>query len=184
MPENFMMRNQLFLCLALFWASLPWAPVDVLADQDVPTRITSERLQYSHRLNQIEFIGQVQVDRPGFAMRSDTLTVFLQSVPRIRGGSSVEPDRDREAQVEVEKMIAKGNVHMEHDGRTGQSEAAIYWVDREVLRLEGNAVVDDGQTKLEGNVITLNVREKGMGVEGRSERRVEGMFLLPREHGP
>lgn len=152
-------------------------------EQDAPTRITSERLRYSHHENQIEFIGQVRVDRPGFQLRSEKLIVFLQAVPREASGSSVEPDQDLDARVEVEKMVALGKVFLKHGERVGRSEAATYWVDREVLRLEGGAVVEDGPTKLEGNVITLNVREKGVDAEGRSERRVEGMFFLPREEG-
>lgn len=179
-----MMRDRIFTYLLLFWMCFLGHSGTALAEADVPTRITSERLQYSHRLNQIEFIGQVQVDRPGFEMRSDTLIVFLQSVPRDRGDNPGEPDKGQEAQVEVEKMIAQGNVYMKHDGRIGRSDAATYWTDREVLRLEGNAVVEDGPTKLEGNVITLDVREKDLDVEGRSERRVEGMFFLPQEPRP
>ncbi|HDQ40264.1 MAG TPA: hypothetical protein ENN39_04455 [Desulfonatronum sp.] len=150
-------------------------------EQDMSTHITSERLRYSHHDNQIEFIGDVHVHRPGFELRSDKLIVFLQAVPRGARASSVEPDQDLEARVEVEKMIAHGKVSLKHGGRVGHGETATYWVDREVLRLEGNAIVQDGPTKLEGNVITLNVREKGVDAQGRSEQRVEGMFFLPRE---
>lgn len=60
---------------------------------------------------------------------------------------------------------------------------ATYWVDQSVLRLEGNARVEEGGTRLEGNVITLNVEEREVDVQGRTDRRVEGMFLLPREQG-
>lgn len=148
---------------------------------DLPTRITSERLRYSHHDNQIEFIGQVRVHRPGFELQSERLIVFLQTVRPQERDASAEPDQELENRVEVEKMVAQGKVLMKHEGRIGRSDAATYWVDTEVLRLEGNAVVEEGPTRLEGNAITLNVREKELGAHGRSERRVEGMFFLPRE---
>ncbi len=152
-------------------------------EQDMPTRITSERLRYAHHDNQIEFFGKVHVQRPGFELRSERLIVFLQAVPRGQRAASVEPDQDLEARVEVEKMVAQGKVYLKHGERVGRGETATYWVDREVLRLEGNAVVEEGPTKLEGNVITLNVQEKAVDAQGRTERRVEGMFYLPREEG-
>lgn len=175
------MKRLLWLLGAILFACGLATDTQASEDQDAPTRITAERLRYSHHDNQIEFIGKVHVNRPGFEMRSERLVVYLQAVPRADQDSSVEPDQDLEARVEVEKMVAHGKVFLKHEQRVGRGNSATYWVDREVLRLEGNAIVEDGPTKLEGNVITLNVREKGLGVQGRTERRVEGMFLLPRE---
>lgn len=184
MSEAVMIRFKQCAPLILVFFLMVSGPWAVASDeQDAPTRITSQRLRYAHHDNQIEFIGQVRVDRPGFQLRSEKLIVFLQEVPREYRASPVEPGQNLGAQVEVEKMVARGKVFLKHGGRVGRSEAATYWVDKEVLQLEGNAVVEDGPTKLEGNVITLNVREKGVDVQGRSERRVEGMFFLPREEG-
>lgn len=150
-------------------------------DQDAPTRITAERLRYAHHDNQIEFIGKVHVSRPGFEMRSERLVLYLQSVSRADQATPAESGQSLQTRVEVEKMVAHGKVFLKHEQRVGRGNSATFWVDREVLRLEGNAIVEDGPTKLEGNVITLNVREKGLGAQGRTEQRVEGMFLLPRE---
>jgi len=178
---------QLSRCAALIpllLLLLPGSGTQASEEQDAPTRITSERLRYSHYDNRIEFIGTVRVDRPGFEMRSERLLVFLQTVRRDESGvanGSEEPGHELDSRVEVEKMIAQGNVYLKHGGRVGRSETATYWVDLEVLRLEGNAVVEEGPTKLEGSVITLNVQDKKLDVQGRSERRVEGMFFLPRE---
>lgn len=167
----------ILVSFGFFFGTWAWAS----DGDDLPTRITSERLRYSHHDNQIEFIGQVRVHRPGFELHSERLIVFLQTVRSLEHDASAEPDQELESRVEVEKMVAQGKVFMKHEGRIGRSDAATYWVDTEVLRLEGNAVVEEGPTKLEGNAITLNVREKELDAHGRTERRVEGMFYLPRE---
>ena len=152
-------------------------------DEAIPTRITAERLRYAHRDHQIEFIGEVRVDRPNFQLRSERLVVFLRTLPSEARPSGVVPEQDMEAQVDIEKMIALGQVFLKHEERVGHGDMATYWVDQGVLRLEGNARVEEGGTRLDGNVITLNVQEREVDVQGRRDRRVEGMFLLPREQG-
>lgn len=152
-------------------------------DEAIPTRITSERLRYSHRDHQIEFIGDVRVDRPNFQLRSERLVVLLRTLPREARPEGTAPEQDMEAQVDIEQMIAFGQVFLKHEDRVGHGDMATYWVDQGVLRLEGNARVEEGGTRLEGNVITLNVEEREVDVQGRTDRRVEGMFLLPREQG-
>jgi lipopolysaccharide export system protein LptA len=173
-------RFWLMLCVIAFlscahgWAQEP-------DEEAVPTRITSERLRYAHRDQMIEFIGQVNVDRPSFQLRSERLVVHLNTLPRSERPANMDPDKDMEAQVDIEKMVAYGQVFLQHDNRTGNGDMATYWVEQGVLRLEGNAVVIEGPSKLEGDVITLNVREKEVDVRGQSRRRVEGMFMLPTE---
>ncbi|SMP53104.1 lipopolysaccharide export system protein LptA [Desulfonatronum zhilinae] len=152
-------------------------------EQAIPTRITSERLRYSHRDHQIEFMGDVRVDRPNFQLRSERLVVLLRTLPREARPEGMAPEQDMEAQVDIEQMIAFGQVFLKHEDRVGHGDMATYWVDQSVLRLEGNARVEEGGTRLEGNVITLNVEEREVDVQGRTDRRVEGMFLLPREQG-
>jgi lipopolysaccharide export system protein LptA len=181
------------LSLPLLLLSGPMA-AEASEKQDVPTHITSERLRYSHHDLQIEFIGTVRVNRPGFEMRSERLLVFLEIVPAAQAvrrnehgivdGSGEQAQEAAEAlgsQVEIEKMIAQGQVTLQYGGRVGRGEMATYWVDLEVLRLEGNAVVEEGSTRLEGNMITLNVQDEELDVLGSSERRVEGLFFLPQE---
>lgn len=169
-------RRMTAILLFFLLAPCPW--VDAAEHQQPPTRITSERMRYTHQENRIEFIGRVHVDREGFELRSEKLVVFLQPAQL---DSEADPGPELEDRVQVEKMIASGNVFLRHGDRTGRGEQATYWMDKEILRLEGNAVVQEGPTRLEGNVITLNVREKGLGVSGPAGRRVEGTFFLPRE---
>jgi lipopolysaccharide export system protein LptA len=171
----------LLCCVLLLQVASAW--VVAAADDPIPTRITSDRLRYAHLDQQIEFMGQVRVDRPNFQLRSERLVIFLRAVPREERAPVVDPDHDRDAQVDIEKMIAYGNVFLKHEQHIGHGDMATYWVDQGVLRLEGNAVVEEGPTKLVGDVITLNVQEKEVDVAGRKERRVEGMFFLPREQG-
>jgi len=180
-----MMRPRRGAALILLLLLMFFGPrAEASEEQDASTRITSERLRYSHHDNRIEFIGTVRVDRPGFEMRSERLLVYLQTVRRdesaVSNGSG-EPGQEPNSRVEVKKMIAQGKVYLKHGGRVGRSDTATYWVDREVLRLEGNAVVEEGPTKLKGHMITLHVQDEELDVEGRSERRVEGMFFLPQE---
>lgn len=182
--------------ITLLFLLLSGPVAEASEEQDVPTRITSERLRYSHHDLQIEFIGTVRVNRPGFEMRSERLLVFLETAPAapamrrnehdIADGSGEQAQEAEAAealgsQVEIEKMIAQGQVTLQYGGRVGRGETATYWVDLEVLRLEGNAVVEEGSTRLEGNMITLNVQDKELDVRGSSEGRVEGLFFLPQE---
>ncbi len=174
-------KTVLFTCLLVTMVSAVWSRAE--DEEAIPTRITSERLRYSHHDHQIEFIGEVRVDRPNFQLRSERLVIFLRTLPREDRPDAVTPEQDMEAQVDIEKMIALGKVFLKHEERIGHGDAATYWVDQGVLRLEGNAIVEGGGTKLEGNVVTINVQEKEVDVQGRKDRRVEGMFHLPREQG-
>lgn len=179
-PLNVAWKSVL-LCLVAVMAFATWSRAD--DEEAVPTRITAERLRYDHHDHQIEFIGNVHVDRPNFQLRSERLLIFLRTLPREDRPEDVSAEQDMEAQVDIEKMIALGKVFLKHEERIGHGDMATYWVDLGVLRLEGNAIVEDGGTKLEGNVITLNVQEKEVDVQGRKDRRVEGVFMLPREQG-
>ncbi|WP_045222253.1 LptA/OstA family protein [Desulfonatronum thioautotrophicum] len=171
-----------FLGFLTLFLSSDWCHAEQ-HEEAIPTRITSERLRYAHRDHQIEFIGDVRVDRPNFQLRSERLLVFLRTLPRDERPVGVSSDQDMDAQVDIEKMIALGQVFLKHEERVGHGDMATYWVDQGVLRLEGNARFEEGGTRLEGNVITVNVQEREVDVEGRTDRRVEGMFLLPREQG-
>ncbi|NJK90582.1 MAG: hypothetical protein HC904_01380 [Blastochloris sp.] len=129
------------------------APVKPAAKAAVKeTEVTSNsfRLDLSKKLG--TFTGSVLVKDPNFDLSSDELVVYF--------------DDDNKLQ----RLVARGNVKIKQaSGRAAEAREAEYVVTEKKIKLTGDPVVNQGQNRVTGTVITIYPESDRMDVDGRSK---------------
>ncbi|WP_051445136.1 LptA/OstA family protein [Desulfocurvus vexinensis] len=169
------------LCLLALTLCLACGPV-LAADKgkakgdQVPTRITSEKVRYEQGDRVVIFEGQVFVQRPDMTIRSRKLTVHMAkgSAAKAAPGQPAGPG-------EVERIVAEGDVQLEREGRQGTCATATYHVQTGVLVMEGEPRLTDGDNHITGRIIRLYLKDNRSEVEGGPGKQVEAIFMTPPE---
>ncbi len=157
----------LFLLLALLWAS----PAG--ADKQVPVKITADTMNYTQKADEVVFSGNVHVIREDVNLWSETLTVQLEK----QNSTAQSKGPLEERQGSIKRIIARGNVRMKADkNRSGTCGKATYEAASEVLTLEDNPVLMEGQNTIQGDIIKLYIKENRSEVLG-GKKRVEAIFM-------
>ena len=130
-----------------------WVNVAVAADQ-VPVKITSDNMQYSQKSDEVIFTGNVYVLRLDTELWSNTLTVVLD---KKNGGAKTPQDSMTDQQGSVKKIIAKGDVRIKSSkDRSGTCGRAEYDAPSDMLTMEDNPILMEGQNKIQGEVIKID----------------------------
>lgn len=145
------------------------------AQGQVPVKILSDKMEYVQENNSVVFTGNVHVDREDFQIWSDQLTVFMESSGEEGQQQGMGPDGSQD----IEKLLAVGSVRIERDQQVGTSEKATYWTKRGVVVMEGNPVLQDGESSISGEVITYHLQDNRGVVEGGERQRVQAIFTAP-----
>ncbi len=143
--------------------------------QPVPTRITSERMQYDAANQRVIFEGKVHVIRPDFQLWSEKLTVMLeketkQDKHKRQGNGTVSPAMGMEAG-QVERIIAERNVRMQQEDKSGTCGKATYIAADGKIIMEQNPVVNDGPNQIRGQIINYYTRDNRSEVIGSVDVR-------------
>jgi lipopolysaccharide export system protein LptA len=166
----------LFVLLALFFMSgLCWAEDKNFAGQ---TRIRSQKMSYSHKQGKVEFTGKVHVSRPDMQIWSEKLTIFFSESGEDKDGQSAAQGF---GQADVQKIVAEDSVRIEQEDRVGECQTAVYQVQEEILRLEGDPVLKEGKNQISGKVIKLYLKENRSEIIGGEQGQVEALFFTPEE---
>ncbi len=155
------------LAAILFAWTILLADGAVQAQDQVPVKISSDKMNYDQGRNTVIFTGNVHVDRSDFELWSDKLTVFMQA--------SIGPDASKD----IEKLLAEGNVRIKRDKQSGTSGKATYWTKKGIIVMEGNPVLKDERGTITGEVITYYVQENRGVVQGGEKQRVQAVFMAP-----
>lgn len=159
----------------LAWGMLVVGAVAPAQDQ-VPVKIVSDKMDYDQANNTVIFTGNVHVDRSDFELWSDKLTVFMEAPPEGAGQKqSMGPGGSQD----IEKLLAEGKVRIKRDAQTGTSAKATYWPKKGVVVMEGNPVLKDKEGSISGEVITYHLQENRGVVQGGEKQRVQAVFMAP-----
>lgn len=165
------------LCLLLA-AAAPARAAEPAADlAKTPTRIESDRMRYDQAGGVVVFEGKVRVDRPDFQLWAAQLTVHF--APQGQGQAEAAlADAGR-----IEKIVARGEVRIERDGKVGSCDTATYLVQQGLFSMEGNPVLRDGPNTVTGKVVKLYFKDNRSEVLGGEGKRVEATFSTPKGAG-
>ena len=168
------MRNIIFF-LIFFYCFPAWA------EDTIPIKITSDNMQYSQKTDQVVFTGKVHVIRHDVQLWTDSLTVFLEQHSNATSANQALGDQ----QNSIKKIIALGNVRIKAEpDRTGTCGKAIYDAKADLLTMEDDPVVMEGQNKIQGEVIKMYIQDNRSEVIG-GKKRVEAIFQSPaQKSGP
>jgi lipopolysaccharide transport protein LptA len=139
-------------------AAPPQALFDLGWDSGKPLSIRSDELEYVQGAGsrRLMFKNSVKVEQDGMTITSKQLEAFYPP-----NGS--QPDR----------LVAEGDVVLAKGERVAHCARAIYERKREVLTCEGGAELQQGQSRLSGDVIEIDLAEDRVRVRGAAAVMLE-----------
>lgn len=130
--------------------------VFALAQQKTPILVESDQLTYEK--DKLIYTGHVKVTRGNGVLTADKVIVFL--------------DENKKAKY----IVAEGNVHYVEGIRRAKADRAEYDLQKEIVKLIGNARVEEGQNFVEGDQIVYYKKEDRAVAEGKG-RKVRTFYI-------
>lgn len=139
-------------------------------DAKAPIDVDSDRIDVLDQQNQAIFTGNVRVRQASLTLEADRIKV---SYTRPKQGDPV-----------IQRLDADGNVRLATPSERAVARFGIYDVDQRLLTLIGGVVLTQGQTKVQGNRLTIDLQSGRSTLDGRtstgqSGSRVSGRFAVP-----
>jgi lipopolysaccharide transport protein LptA len=138
-------------------------------DSGKPLSIRSDELEYSQGegARRLLFRSNVRVDQDGLTITSER----LEAVYPPKGN---QPNR----------LVAEGDVHLAKGDRVARCARATYDRTSDLLTCEGAAEVQEGQSRLSGDVIEIDLAQDRMRVRGAAAVSLEQGLLKPQPAAP
>ncbi|HEX6409919.1 MAG TPA: LptA/OstA family protein [Sphingomicrobium sp.] len=150
-------------------------PVSALKghNSDAPIDLTADRLEVQDRADRAMFSGNVKVRQDELTLDTSRLTVAYSS----SGG------------VQIKRLDASGGVTVRSPSETARGSFGIYDLDRKLITLVGNVVLERQGSQLSGQRLVIDldsgraVIDGGPAGVGQSGGRVTGHFTVPQRRG-
>jgi len=137
-----------------------------LIKADIPIEVSSDRLEAEDLAGRVTFLGNVVVKRGELSLYAPEVEVYY-----------LQGTRD------VERIEAHGGVRIVQGERVLTSDSVLYSHREEKVLLKGNARVFREGNSVEGDEITVFLRDEKSVVTGGSGSRVNAVFQ-PKETMP
>lgn len=142
-------------------------------EQD-PIIIKSNTLEVNEAMKVVTFAGEVNAKNKDFVMDCQKMVVHYKN----------RPSKDNAEQVEttIDRIIATGHVNINRvQGGTATANEAVYYLQEEKIVLTDNPVVKQGNDVVEGDRITIFLKENRSVVESGKDKRVRAVIFPKRE---
>ncbi|MDY6971444.1 MAG: lipopolysaccharide transport periplasmic protein LptA [Thermodesulfobacteriota bacterium] len=134
--------------------------------------IASKSLEIDDDLKLITFTGDVNAKSDDFVIDCQKLVVYYENAPAR--------NETGEVKTRFDKIIATGQLTIKRiQGGVATAEKAIYYQQDEKVVLTGNPVVRQDNDFVEGNRITIFIKENRSVVESSEDSRVKA-FIFPK----
>jgi len=141
-----------------------------------PMVIKSKTLEADDKKKRITFEGNVEAIRDDFTVLCNKLVVLYEK--------SSESEKSEDVSASIDKIIATGSVKITRaEGGVATGEKAVYYQKGEKLVLTGKPVVKQGEDFVEGDVITLFLKEDRSIVESAKDKKVRAVIFPKQEKG-
>lgn len=138
-------------------------------DAGKPLSIHSDELEYvqGKGVRRLLFRNNVSVEQDGMTISSARLEAFYPP-------NGNQPDR----------LVAEGDVRLAKGERRARCARAVYERAREVLTCEGGAELQQGESRLSGDVIEIDLGADRVRVRGAASVTLEAGLVAEREGSP
>ena len=141
-----------------------------------PMVIKSKTLEADDKKKRVTFEGDVEAKRDDFTVWCNKLVVFYKK-------SSEQKDTEK-VSAGIDRIVATGAVKIiRAEGGVATGEKAVYYQKGEKLVLTGKPVVKQGEDFVEGDVITLFLKEDRSIVESARDKKVRAVIFPKQEKG-
>ncbi len=141
---------------------------DQVVKSDSPIHITADRMEAKQEDRTITFEGHVQVQQDDL-----TLTGNKLKVTALAG----EMPGDKTPSDKIDYIEVEGNVKVTQKDRMATAEKAIYYQKEQKIVLHGHPVVTKGQDRIEGNLITILLKQGKSIVESGGGSQVQAILF-------
>lgn len=139
-----------------------------------PIVIKSDTLEVDDKLKLVTFTGDVNAKKDNFVIDCQKMVVYYEETPAQKETGEVKAS--------ISKIVAIGQVKIVRDeGGTATSEKAVYYQSDEKMVLTGKPVMKRGNDSVEGDKITLFLKENRSIVEGSEGRKVKAIIFSKQE---
>ena len=160
------MKKLSFQVIFFLIISVTGSFVCAAAEQGDAINITSDRMEADKSKRFIVFEGDVIAKQKDMTIKSDELHVHFG-----------------ESGKDIEEVIAIGNVRVEQGDKTATAKRAEYNKAEEKVVLTGNARLKEVSNFVEGERVTVYVKDGRSIVEGSKKERVKAHILSNNEGG-
>ena len=150
--------------------------------QGQPIVIKSNTLEFDHQRKMVTFSGKVDAKRDDWAIECHKMVVYYgekskESTQKENMKIEKIVESAQQQSMKIEKIVAQGDVRItrQSGGLVTAQEATYYW-DEERVVLTGKPVIQQGDDFVEGNVVTLFLKENRSLVEGSGDNRVRAVI--------
>jgi len=177
-------NHSLILCCALLLSQAAgFSP----AQSEVPLKqdrkvgqgamvIHSNTLEADDKKGIVVFTGEVDAQRDDFTVYCHKMVVYYEKSPAKKGSEDFS--------AQIEKIVASGNVKIVRaEGGIATGENAVYYHQDEKLVLTGKPVVKQNDSSVEGDRITLFLKENRSVVESSSDKKVRAVIFPNQDKG-
>jgi lipopolysaccharide export system protein LptA len=142
--------------------------------EPAPIVIDSNSLEMDNDQKTIIFTGNVKAKRDDLVINCQKVVVHYEQKPTKKGADDV--------QTSIRKIVATGKVKIDRtNGGTATTETAVYYAQEEKIVLMGKSVVKQGNDFIEGDKITIFLKENRSVVESAKDKKVRAIIFPKRE---
>ncbi|HOP48487.1 MAG TPA: lipopolysaccharide transport periplasmic protein LptA [Desulfobacteraceae bacterium] len=139
-----------------------------------PIIIKANTLEVIETSKQIIFTGEVNAKKEDFVIDCQKMVVHYKNRPAL--------DRSEGVDTSIEKIIATGKVRITRaQGGEATANEAVYYPQDEKIVLSDNPVVVQGKDFVEGDRITIFLKENRSVVESEEDKKVRAIIFPKRE---
>ncbi len=177
-------RNFTCLCVGLLVAlglvGSTGAQPEARRKDDIPLRITAARLEADQKDRVITFSGQVKAEYGDAVLYADRLQIYYQTSGEQqpageKGRAEASPLAGLGGE-KIDRLVARGKVRFVQQDKVASGEEAVYYKDQDEVVLRGNPQLWRGESHLQGEKITFNLKHNRVQVDSSPKKRVEAFL--------
>src|SRR5262249_29249559 len=159
-----------------------------------PIHIRSRDLEFLYNEKRIIYRGNVVATQGETTLKSDTLTVTYEEPttekdPAQPKPQTPSPDKkasqtkspDTSSQQQLKEIVAEGNVDITSGDRHATAKKAVFTQATRTVVLSGNAFLQEGENRVNGEKVTVYLDEKRTIVDGGEKKSQVEMWVTPQQ---
>ena len=164
-----------------------------------PIHIRSRDLEFLYNEKRIIYRGNVVAVQGETTIKSDTLTVTYEepatekdpAPPKPENtslekrsaekGSAQPKSQDATSQQQLKEIVAEGNVDITSGDRHATAKKAVFTQASRTVVLSGNALLQEGENRVNGEKVTVYLDEKRTVVDGGEKKSQVEMWVMPQQ---
>jgi lipopolysaccharide export system protein LptA len=141
------------------------------SSKNSPMIITSRTLELDDELKTVTFTGSVNAKNTDFLIKCRKMVLYYH---KTQSASKKTPETGNK----IDKIVATDNVRIiRAQGGEATAQKAVYYQKDDRIVLTGNPVIKQGKSFVEGERITLYLKENRSIVESNHKKRVKAIIF-------